>query len=86
MNARSGVINAGVAAVIAVLCTLGASFVFPALANPIALALGAVAGVALVFRERLQLRSPGLRFGIGLVAVAVAASLWLSLQPGYLAI
>ncbi|HUH08254.1 MAG TPA: hypothetical protein VML96_10670 [Egibacteraceae bacterium] len=86
MSPRAQLATAGVSAGTGLLATLGLSFVFPALASPMALAVGAAAGVGLAFRDRLPHESPAFRLGLAALGIASAVVIWLSLQPGYIGI
>lgn len=84
MNPHAQVVTAGIAAGIGVLSTLAMSFVFPALASPVAVAIGAAAGLAVAFRDGLPRESPLFRRGLALLAIASAAFVWVIVQPGYI--
>ena len=86
MSAHPRVAPAGIATGIGLLSVFGLSFVFPALATPLAVTAGAAAGLAIAFRDRIPHQSPGFRLGALAVVVASVALVWVSLQPGYIAI
>jgi len=86
MNPHAQVANAGLAAGLGILSMLGLSLAFPALANPVVLAIGAAAGLILAYRDRLPHESPSFRLGLGLLAIASAAFIWMTIQPGYIGI
>lgn len=77
------VATAGTAAGTGLLATLALSMLFPALANPVALALGAAAALTLAFRHRLPYESPAFRLVLVGIGVAAGMVIWVSLQPGY---
>jgi hypothetical protein len=86
MNRHAQVVSPGIAAGLGLLWMLALSFVFPALASPVALAIGASAGLVLAFRDRLPHESPAFRLGLAILAIASATFVWVSLQPGYIGI
>jgi hypothetical protein len=86
MHPSSQFANAGIAAGTGLLSMLALSFVFPALANPVGLAIGAAAGLALALRDQLPHEERSLRLGLVFLAIASAAIAWASIQPGYIGV
>ena len=84
MNQPARIATAGITSGVVVLSMLAISLVVPALANPVAIAIGATAGLAFAFRDRLPHDSPAFRRGLAILVVASAAIGWLSLQSGYI--
>jgi phage-related minor tail protein len=86
VNAHPQVATSAISAGIGLLSVLGLSFVFPALGSPLALAIGAVAGLALAFRARLPHEAPAFRVALAILVIASAAFVWVVVQPGYIGI
>jgi len=86
MNPHTQPTGAGLAAGLGIVSMLGLSVVFSALASPAALAIGAAAGFAIAYRDRFPLESRSFRIGLVILALASAAFIWLSVQPGYIGI
>jgi hypothetical protein len=86
MKAHPQVATAAISAGIGLLSVLGLSFALPALGSPLALAIGAMAGLALALRARRPHEAPAFRVGLAILVIASAAFVWVIVQPGYIGI
>lgn len=84
MNAHPQVAAAAIFAGFGLVSVLGLSLAFPALGSPLALAIGAGAGLAIAYRDRLPHEAAAFRLGLAILVIASAALGWMSLQPGYI--
>lgn len=86
MKAHPQVATSAISAGIGLLSVLGLSFAFPAMGSPLAVAIGAAAGLAFAYRARFPHEAPAFRVGLAILVTAAAGLVWLTAQPRYIGI